>query len=84
MANCLRCTCRNNATREEHDTRNWLLGSINYHDAREITVKTDFLDQEKNHHAILYSDAEDAHWDHNPTKYKIDTLRPDHNSGNKT
>lgn len=66
--------------REERNTGNWFLGSITNHHAREISIKTDFLDPDKKYHTVLYADSPDAHWDNNPTNYKIQALQVDHNS----
>jgi glucan 1,4-alpha-glucosidase len=66
--------------REERNSGNWFLGAITNHEAREIIVKTDFLDPAKNYQCILYADGDDAHWDNNPASYRIDTLTIDHNS----
>jgi hypothetical protein len=33
----------------------------------------DFLDEGKEYTATLYEDAEDSHWDKNPTAYKIES-----------
>lgn len=61
--------------REERETGNWFLGSITNGDARELTIKTDFLQPEVSYKAIIYEDAPNAHWDKNPTAYAIrDTL----------
>lgn len=66
--------------REERETGNWFLGSITNEEAREIRIKTDFLDPEKNYTVTLYADGPDAHWDENPTEYHIKTLSLDHHS----
>ena len=66
--------------REERETGNWFLGSITNEEAREIIIDTNFLDPEKSYKVTLYADGGDAHWDDNPTSYKIKSLNVDHTS----
>jgi glucan 1,4-alpha-glucosidase len=58
--------------RKERNTNKWFLGSITDENARVVEVPLDFLDKEKEYTATLYEDAEDSHWDKNPTAYKIE------------
>jgi len=58
--------------RKERNTEKWFLGSITDENAREINLPLNFLDEGKEYTAILYEDAEDSHWDKNPTAYKIE------------
>lgn len=58
--------------RKERNTDKWFLGSITDENKREIKVPLNFLAEGKSYSAIIYSDAEDAHWDKNPTAYKIE------------
>ena len=58
--------------RKERNTDKWFLGSITDEKARTIEVQLNFLDKGKSYKAILYEDAEDSHWDKNPTAYKIE------------
>ncbi len=37
-----------------------------------INISLNFLDEGKEYTATLYQDAEDSHWDKNPTAYKIE------------
>jgi len=57
--------------RQDRNSDNWFLGAITNEDAREIEVDLDFLEAGKTYAARLYLDAEDAHWDKNPTAYTI-------------
>jgi hypothetical protein len=57
--------------RQDRDSDNWFLGAITNEDAREIEVDLDFLEAGKTYTARLYLDAEDAHWNNNPTAYII-------------
>jgi hypothetical protein len=63
--------------RQERETFNWFLGSITNEEAREFTIKTDFLEHDVKYLATIYADAIDAHWDKNPTGYKIDSMEVD-------
>jgi hypothetical protein len=58
--------------RKERNTDRWFLGSIADENAREINVSLSFLDNGKEYTATIYSDGESAHWDKNPTSYKIE------------
>ncbi|MGB5529551.1 MAG: glycoside hydrolase family 97 protein [Ignavibacteriaceae bacterium] len=58
--------------RKERNTDNWFLGSITDENERTIEVSLNFLDAGKSYKATMYEDAEDSHWDKNPTAYKIE------------
>ena len=58
--------------RKERKTDKWFLGSITDENERELNVPLNFLDKDKKYTAIIYSDADDSHWDKNPTAYKIE------------
>ncbi len=60
--------------RQERNTGKWFLGSITNQDERTVSIKTDFLQPGKKYMATIYSDASDAHWDKNPTAYKIEEV----------
>ena len=36
-------------------------------------IKLNFLDADKKYEAVIYADAQSAHWDRNPTAYQIST-----------
>jgi glucan 1,4-alpha-glucosidase len=61
--------------REERETGKWFLGAVTNADAREITIKTDFLKPGISYSAIVYEDGKNAHWDKNPIAYNIRNLR---------
>jgi hypothetical protein len=63
--------------RQERETGNWFVGSLTNHDARSISVKTDFLIPGKKYLATIYSDGADAHWFNNPTSYMIEEKEVD-------
>ena len=58
--------------RKDRNTDNWFLGSITNENARKLNVSLDFLDDNKEYTAVIYSDREDSHWNKNPTAYKIE------------
>ncbi len=60
--------------REERETGNWFVGGITDEEARTVTVKFDFLEEESEYLAKLYRDGTDAHWDDNPTSIEIETI----------
>jgi alpha-glucosidase len=60
--------------RQERETLNWFLGSITNETARELVIKTDFLKPGITYMATIYADGIDAHWDKNPTSYKITSI----------
>lgn len=66
--------------REERKTGNWFLGAITNEEARSMTLKTDFLPAGKSFRAVVYADAENAHWNENPEAYQISTFTVDSNS----
>jgi glucan 1,4-alpha-glucosidase len=66
--------------REERNTRNWFLGSITNAEARSFNISTDFLAPGRSYLATIYADAPDAHWDTNPTAYRIDQTEVDSTS----
>jgi hypothetical protein len=57
--------------RKEKGTDKWFLGSITDENTRALSVPLDFLDKDKSYIATFYLDAEDAHWDNNPTALDI-------------
>ncbi len=60
--------------REERNTGNWFVGSITDENPRELSINLDFLEDGKEYEAIIYADGDKAHWDKNPTDYKIEKL----------
>ncbi|NWG28888.1 MAG: glycoside hydrolase family 97 protein [Ignavibacteriaceae bacterium] len=58
--------------RKERNTDKWFLGSITDENERVMDISLNFLDDGKEYIATFYSDADDAHWDKNPTAYKIE------------
>ena len=60
--------------REERDTGNWFVGAITDENPREITVNFDFLEEGKTYKALLYRDADDAHYRNNPEALVIENM----------
>jgi hypothetical protein len=60
--------------REERKTGNWFVGAISDENAREITVNFDFLEEGKTYKALLYRDADDAHFRDNPEALVIENM----------
>jgi hypothetical protein len=58
--------------RKERNTDKWFLGSITDENERVMDISLNFLDDGKEYIATFYSDADDSHWDKNPTAYKIE------------
>jgi hypothetical protein len=63
--------------RQERGSNNWFVGAITDENGREMKLKLDFLPAGKKYAAIIYKDAKDAHWDKNPTAYKIEKMEVD-------
>lgn len=57
--------------RQDRESGNWFVGAITDENARDMDIKLDFLTLGKKYKAILYLDGENAHWDKNPTDFKI-------------
>ncbi|MBO6793039.1 MAG: glycoside hydrolase family 97 protein [Balneolaceae bacterium] len=66
--------------REERETGNWFVGGITNEEARELTINFDFLDSNSEYDVVIYKDAEDAHWDDNPTSIEIEEIEIDSSS----
>ena len=57
--------------RQAKGTPDWYLGAITDENARQQTVKLDFLPKGQKYQAIIYADATGASWDKNPEAYQI-------------
>ena len=60
--------------REERNSKNWFVGGITDENSREMDIAFDFLDSNTIYEAIIYEDAEGAHWNNNPTALNIRTI----------
>ena len=58
--------------RQERETGNWFVGAVTNENPRTLTIRLDFLEPNKTYNATLYMDGKDAHWDKNPTSYRIE------------
>ena len=59
--------------RKEKGTDNWFVGGITDENEREMTIDFGFLEDGVTFNAIIYRDADDAHWDSNPESYEIES-----------
>ena len=50
----------------------FFLGTATNGSARSIEIPLTFLEKGKSYEATIYSDGDDAHWETNPTSYKIE------------
>lgn len=57
--------------RQDRNSSDWYLGAATDENARELTVKLDFLDPDSEYVAKIYADAPNADWETNPTAYMI-------------
>lgn len=63
--------------RKDIASEDWYLGSTTDEEAREFTVKLDFLENGRKYRAEIYADAADAEYDVNPEAYEIQELEVD-------
>ncbi|PTX44969.1 glycosyl hydrolase family 97 [Christiangramia gaetbulicola] len=61
--------------RGDRNSDNWFLGAITDENSRDLTVKLDFLEDGATYKAEIYEDAQDAHWDKNPTATNIRSVK---------
>jgi len=66
------------AKAKPHDV--WYVGGITDENAREVSVKLDFLKPGVKYEATLYADAEDTDYETNPKAYKITKMTVDSTS----
>lgn len=59
---------------------NWFLGAITDELDRQFIVDLEFLDDNVNYNATIYSDGEDAHRKNNPMAYQIESKSVDNKS----
>ena len=52
--------------RQERGGDGWFVGALTDENARELTLKLDFLEQGKRYQAQIYRDGKDAEWENNP------------------
>jgi hypothetical protein len=60
--------------RKERNSENWFVGAITDENSREMDLNFDFLSPNTTYEAIIYKDAENTHWDKNPTALTIQNL----------
>ena len=59
------------AARKAKGTDDWFVGCTANEDGHESTLDLNFLDSDKKYEAIIYADADDAHYATSPQAYKI-------------
>lgn len=59
------------AARKDKNSDDWFVGCTANEGGHTSTVGFDFLDKGRDYEAIIYTDAEDAHYANNPQAYKI-------------
>ena len=64
--------------RKDRDSENWFVGGMTDADARDLTMRFDFLDKDAKYHAIIYRDGPDATYKGNPYPMVIDQMTIDH------
>ncbi len=69
--------------RRERKTGNWFVGAITDENPREVTIDFSFLEDGKKYKARVYRDGPTAHWDTNPTEYKIEEITVDKQTKHK-
>jgi hypothetical protein len=67
-------------TRKAKGSSSWFLGAITDENARTIPVSFSFLEPNKKYTAIIYGDADNAHWKDNPMAYAIEKITVDNNT----
>ena len=58
--------------RQERNGEDWFLGAVTDENARELSLKLDFLTPGKRYQAQIYRDGEKAEWKHNPYELVIE------------
>ncbi len=66
--------------REERNTGRWFVGAITDENPRNLSIRFHFLKPNIKYKATFYIDGDDAHWDKNPTSYRIETREVDNNT----
>lgn len=57
--------------RKAKGTDNWFIGGKCDENGHKSVIKLDFLDKGKKYRCMIYADAKNAHYDHNPQAYVI-------------
>ncbi len=61
--------------RKQKGTQNWFIGSITDENARDFSIKLDFLQTGKVYEAIIYEDGPGADWQNDPYPVNIRTIQ---------
>lgn len=60
--------------RKGKNSASWFIGAITDENARQSSIKLDFLDANTKYLATVYHDGANAHWQNNPEDYAIDKI----------
>lgn len=63
--------------RQERDSDKWFVGGLTDENERAVNFNLDFLEEGKKYVLSIYKDAEDAHWQSNPTACTIEKVLAD-------
>jgi alpha-glucosidase len=66
--------------RKERGTDEWFLGAVTDEVGRILDTPLSFLDRDNTYIAEIYRDADDAHWQSNPTAYTVAQIEVDANT----
>ena len=66
--------------RQNRDNQDWFVGGMTHENARDISLKLDFLAPGTTYKAIIYKDGPDAEYDKNPYPMTIEQLVVNHDS----
>lgn len=58
--------------RKDRDSDDWYVGGVSDEEERTVTVNFSFLQEHRTYEALVYRDADDAHWQTNPEAYVIE------------
>lgn len=66
--------------RKELNSEDWYLGSITNENKRNFTISLDFLKENRNYLATIYSDTKNTNWKNNQMEYHIKSIEVNKNS----
>ena len=66
--------------RKELNSEDWYLGSISNENKRNFTISLDFLKENRNYLATIYSDTKNTNWKNNQMEYHIKSIEVNKNS----
>ena len=66
--------------RKDINSEDWYLGSITNENKRNFTISLDFLKENRNYLATIYSDTKNTNWKNNQMEYHIKSIEVNKNS----